>query len=299
MSDASAVATPVAAPASAGAAGVDAKAPVAPADPDFEFEVESKNDKGEVVKAPTKIKSSEAKAKLARLEILEREHTSGRAEVNKYYKEQILPLQQEIDALRKNPQKLYEFAKRLGVDFDTAALEYAKQQVELGKLTPEQREAKELREKLQKYEMTEKQQAEQKQQEEARTQVMKQSEKLQGSIIAEATKVGLPKDPAVMMIMTGYMRNMVDQNLEPNAAEAAQYAMKVFQGGLRQSMSGLTYEQIEKEYPELLTKVREGDIKKVRGSSPSPTRTRPKPDPTKPKQFLTQSEYQEKLERGE
>ena len=270
-------------------------------DPDFEFEIEAKDDKGASTKTVSKLKMSEAKQRLAKLAELEGRTVGTQKQLEKYYNEQIKPLQQRIAEARQSPAKLATLARELGVDFDAAAIEYAKQQVELGNLTPEQREARELKARLEKYELAEKTQKEQAQQAQQQAQIAQASEKLQVSIVEAAVKVGLPKDPSVMMIMTGFMRNQLDANETPDPVAAAQYASKVFQGGLAQSIKSMSYEQIEKNFPELLTKIREGDIKKVRGTVPKPSSApKPKASADRPtKTFLSPEEWQASLEKGE
>lgn len=279
-------------------AATTASAAAAAEDPEFEYEFESQNDKGETVKEKTKIKSSEARNRLAKLTSLETSTRASQRQVNQYIEKNIRPLQQQIDEMRKNPKLLQKFARELGIDFDQAALSHAQHQVDLSKMTPEQREHQEAKNQLEQYR---KQEAEAKagQERQAQTvEVQRASEKLQTSIVEAATKEGLPRDPSVMMIMTGFMRNVLNRGEEPNVVEAAKYANRVFNGGVSQALSSMTYEQLEKSHPELLTKIREGDIKKMRGATPALKNRVSRADPVR-KTFITPEEYQARLENGE
>jgi len=280
--------------------GTEAPPVVAPVeDPDFEYEVESQNEKGETVKEKAKIKSSEARNRLAKLTSLETSTRSSQKQVNDYIEKNIRPLQQQIEEMRKNPRQLQKFAKELGIDFDQAALDHAKRQVELGNMTPEQRQLKEYENQLNRYREQEAATKADQEQRDQTVQVQAASEKLQTSIVEAATREGLPRDPSVMMIMTGFMRNALNRGEDPNVVEAARYANRVFQGGINQALSSMSYEQLQKSYPELLTKIREGDIKKVRGVTSAPKgRSLQRAEP-KQKTFISPEEYQARLENGE
>lgn len=297
----------------AGVAGADAKAGAAPEgtktpEPvsEFEFELEELGDPGEdgkptIKKVPTKIPLAEAKQRLANLQKLEGGTKAHRAKLEEYYEKQIKPLEQRIEEARRDPTKLADLARHFGVDFDKALEAHARREVELANMTPEQRELHATKAELARLKAAD--EARQKdletQQQQQRT--LQISAKIQEHIAAAATEFGLPKDPAVLMTMTHFLRTAVNKGIMPDVKAAAEYARNLHVGGLRASAKGLTYEQIEKEFPELLTVVREGDIRKVKGaagSPPGPSRVAPKPK-KQVQTFISPEEYRDQLLKGE
>ena len=294
------VATGTAEPAKAGAQGSAASE-----DPDFEFdtEVEEKDptDPTKTVKktAKQKMKQSEVKKFLASRPKLERELET----TQKYRREQIEPMEAAIRAMQKDPKLLSNFAKHIGVDFGAAALEHAKREVELLKMTPEQREHLATKQELESFKQREAEQKAKAEQQQRTVAQQQQSQKLTADLISAASELKLPNDPSVMMIMTGFIRSQAMKNIAPDMRAAAEYANRIIGGGYKAMLGGLTYEQIERDHPELLTKIREGDILKMKGSQGGERRGDPATRPPRPKPavrvHISPEEYQRRLEKGE
>ena len=273
----------------------------AQAEPEFEYELEEAGPDGKAVKKAAKIKMSEAKQRLANLNKLEGSANQQQQRLQRYYEEHIRPLELQVEAMKRDPSLLHDFARRLGVDYDAAALKYAERQIELSKMTPEQRELNATKEENARLKAEQNKILQDRQQQEQQVQVRQAADKISDDIMREAKAAGLPNDPAVLMIMTGFLRAQVQKNLTPDAKAAAEYASRVVNGGFSTIAKGLTYERIEKEYPELLTIVREGDIKKVKGAARETGSPQPRPARSQSNRspIMSAEDFQRKLERGE
>lgn len=247
------------------------KAETTPTEAEYELEFDDKDDKGQPTKTKAKFKASELRDRIVRGATHENE--------NKRYSSIMKALEDRVGAVRGDPKLLKEFAKEFGFDYDKAVHAYAMEQVELGKLTPEQRKARETEQALADYKKREedfKRQSEQKQLSEA---VQKRTATIYENLGKELDAAGLPKDPAIQMIATGHMRHSLINNKEPDIKAAVAYAKNLISGLHKSHLKGLTYDQLEKDHPELLTMVREGDIKKVKefsGRSPPAPRNAPR-----------------------
>lgn len=268
-------------------------------DPDFEYEIETKDKEGKPAKEKKKLKLSEARSRFASFDDLEGKVRGRETLVEKYIKEQLEPLNATVEQIRKDPSLMHDFAKRLGVDFDKAVQIYAQRQIDLSKMTPEQRELAATKEELANFKREKEMRAQEETSRAQREAVERESSRVQTEIISEANAAGLPKDASVLMMMTGFLRTQVARGEQPNTKAAAGYVKNVLDGGFKSMLKGLTYDQMEKDYPEILTKIREGDILKVRGGfAGNPARPPPKPTARQSRPIMSQSDLERHL-RGE
>ena len=272
----------------------DASAAGPDADPDFEFESEVQDPEGKPLTQKQKVKTSVVKKYLARAQELERREQA----MQKYYQEQVVPLDQMMRAIRQDPRQLFQFAKQLGIDPSEAADLYVKQVVQESQMTPEQRELEQHKRELAQYKQQEKQRQEQEQQTAYQQEVTRQSNLIEANMTRAATAIGLPDDPAIKMAMTGHLRAQFQEGKRPDFQAAAQYAKKMLLGGQKQALAKMSYEEIEQAYPELLTTIRNGDILKSKVRAPGPT---PKPQARRQDQGpsnLSAEEYAERMRNG-
>lgn len=242
-----------------------------PVEAEYELEFDDKDDKGQATKTKTKFKASELRDRILRGAAHENE--------NKRYSSIVKALEERVGAVRNDPKLLREFAKEFGFDYDKAVHAYALEQVELGKLTPEQRKARDNEQALADYKKREEDQKQQNEQKQRTEAVQKRTATIYENLGKELEAVGLRKDPAIQMIATGHMRHSLINNKEPDIKAAVAYAKNLFSEQNKSYVAALTYDQLAKEHPELLTMVREGDIKRVKdssGRSPPAPRTQAK-----------------------
>ena len=308
-------ATGAAAPSPVGSEKADASTKVgaqgsaAPEDPEFEFEVETEekdpSDPAKTVKktAKQKMKMSEAKQKLGRFSHFENETNRTKATTERFYNERVKPLEDLVEQMKKDPTLLHKFAQHIGVDFDKAALEHAKREVELAKMTPEQRELHATKAELARIKAEQTANKERAEQQQLSHQMRQEVTRIQTEVAAAATAANLPRDPATLQMMTAHMRAALNEGKAPDAKAAAEHVKNALEGSYAARIEGLTYEQVKTKYPKLLTMIREGDILEMKGSagrgdsssSPRPRQTRQ----PQPREIISPEEYQRRLERGE
>ena len=255
------------------AAGTGAQGAAAPVDPDFEFETEIEEpDPADATKkikkmSKQKMKMSEAKTRLAKLSHFEGETNKTKATTERFYNERVKPLEDMVEAMKKDPTLLHKFAKHIGVDFDKAALEHAKREVELAKMTPEQRDLHATKAELERFKTEAAERQTKFEQQQISQQMQQEVNRIQTEVVAAATALSLPKNPVVLQMMTHHMRSALNNGKTPDAKAAAEYVKESLDGGYKSMVEGLTYDQIKTQYPKLLTMIREGDILEMKGSA--------------------------------
>jgi len=302
-----AAATPTAGAESAGSAfeggelaGPDGAAAVPPTqasddDPDFEFESQIQDQEGKPLTQKQKVKTSVVRKYLARAQELERREQA----LQEYYQKQVVPLDQRMKAIREDPRQLFELARDLGVDPQVAADLYVKQVIQESQMTPEQRELAQHKRELEQYRQQEQKRKEETERTAYQQEVTRQSNLIQHHMTKAAQAIGLPDDPAIRMAMTGHLRAQFEEGKRPDFNEAAQYAKRMLLGGQKQSLAKMSYEELEQNYPELLTTIRNGDIlkSKVQGTRPAVKPQPPRRQDQGPSN-LSAEEYAEKMRLG-
>lgn len=271
-------------------------------DPEFEYEVDSqaRGADGKFTKEKKKFKLSEARSRFATHDAREGKLSQREQLVQKYITEQLDPLNGMVEDMRKDPTKIMEFAKRLGVDFDKAVQVYAKRQVDLASMTQEQRDLLATKEELANYKKQDETRQQEHTQREQQAAITRESERVQQEIVGAAKEVNLPADPSVLMLMTNFLRSQVHQGIQPDTKAAAGYVRKVLDTGFKSMIKGLTYDQIRKDYPQILTMVREGDILEVKGGFQGNGAKKPPQPPTRQsKGYMSPSEFQRYLQGEE
>ena len=164
-----------------------------------------------------------------------------------------------------------EFFKLRGIDPTEYAVQKLQRELQMREATPDQRRIMELEARAQQYEM-EKQQGQQ-QQEHARFEQERQSyvQKLDKELPAAVSKHGLPSDPLVFSAVARVLQSQIENDMPEDYEAAAEQVAEAYRDSFKNHTATLKYEDVVKQYPDLIKLIREGDLARV-NTAPKPTR---------------------------
>lgn len=271
-----------------GGEGADTSA--APVDPEIELDLEGADGKPQKLK----LKASQAAERLSRASRIERQAIARQKEIEDLWQKEIAPYKARQEALKRDPMLLFKLAEEMGIDPESAARKFAEDYVRRQDMTPEQREIERL--KAEAAALRERQeQDEQRQQQEAQQQEMQQTRaRVEQEITTAAAKYGLPKHPMALALLNSFAAAQVRAGMqEPDFGLAAENVGDFARDYLKAWITPMSYEQVVKEFPDLLKKVREGDLKAATAGRPVPPSKPRTPEPQQ--KTVTPEEWRERV----
>lgn len=200
---------------------------------------------------------------------------------------------------KENP---WDYLKTLGMDPMQAAYEYLNGVVQEESLTPEQKVFRAQQKELEQREAAIRQQEEQVKQRQDHEAQLAALSLLQKEVPARLEAAGLPKDGAVIGMVTAHLRDAEAAGipLSPEVvARAVEMANEDLSANVTRIANTLTPEQAAKRFPELAKKLRQYDVEQIRARSKQPVAApaqRQELSAPKEKKFLSFDEWQ-KLNR--
>lgn len=200
----------------------------------------------------------------------------GKAEVlDKRYPEvaaRASQLDKFLEAAQKDPRALFLLAEKLGHNPDDLAEARLRELVERKKLTPEQREALELKEKAARLEAELQERDEREQQTERGRRVAALREQMTNTMKKAMARAGLPDNDSVLLMVGGRVHQLMDAgDSNPNVLEAAEYVRDHFHGVVQSRFKALDGDALL-DYlgDETLAKIRKADIARASSKPKAP-----------------------------
>lgn len=183
-----------------------------------------------------------------------------------------------LDAAAKDPRALFLLAEKLGHNPDDIAEARLREIVERKKLTPEQREALELKEKAARLEQELAERDEREQQTERGRRVAARREQMTATMKKAMTRAGLPDNDSALIMVAGRVHQMMEAGDEnPNILEAAEFVRDHFTGIVQSRFKALDGDALL-DYlgEETLAKIRKADVARASArpkAPPAPVQT--------------------------
>lgn len=203
---------------------------------------------------------------------------------------------QIIQSLKSAPAKVLE---KLGVDVHKFAEDIILEEIELEKLTPEQKKIRELEIKLKEKEEAEKKEKEEREQAEYAKMKEQFETELEGQILDALQDGGLPKNAFTVKRMISYLNRAFDygyENITP--ADIIEVVRSDYETELQQILGAYDGDTLLKKIPkEVLHKIREADVKQTKtAANPLKTQSIESPkekEEPKPRKRKSMSELRE------
>jgi hypothetical protein len=178
-----------------------------------------------------------------------------------------------LDAGEKDPNVFYALMEKLGHNPEDIAEAWLRNAVERKKLTPEQREALDLKEKAARLEQELADRDEREQQTARGARVAALREQMTGTIKKAMTRAGLPDNDSVLLMVGGRIHQMMEKgDANPNVLEAAEYVRDHYKGIVQSRFQALDGDALL-DYlgDETLAKIRKADVARASsGKKPPP-----------------------------
>lgn len=182
-----------------------------------------------------------------------------------------------------------------GLDPDQAAVDRVRKLMEQEAMTPEQRAYADAQRRIQELEAKTKSADEERQTAAQQAETQKVIASLNTAIPAAAEAAGLPRSPAVGRMMIEFMLSQARAGVEVDPADAAQYAKETTQGWTGEVLKSMNDEQIVSFLgPEVVKKVLQHAVNKVRGAPPAPAPAGAAAAPPKAPSFLSTDEWRKR-----
>lgn len=208
-------------------------------------------------------------------------------------------LQEQVELLTRKPMEtlLDHFTYALGGDREAAyqkvldaAAQVVRAEVEYQQLPPEQRKLKEFESKAQKLERELSEYRKREAEDKARAARAQATERMMGEIVRAFKDTGIPQDKSLafqvakdLELLTSQGKKVPVRDVLKFRAEERDQAEKVRQTSLEEKLRQMSPEDIAKQYPELVSRVREWDVARLESEKRSPAKTPPKAEPKEDK----------------
>lgn len=178
---------------------------------------------------------------------------------------------QEVEALLQQAKTdPWALLQKAGVDPVQAAMERLQREVEQADMTPEQRALaeRELQLRQREAQIAQWQQQQETQQVEAQRQQF--VAQLDQQVPAAMERAGLPKSPIAANYVARALGEMYDAGIPLDFDVAAEVAKDMYTNDFKSHASGLKYEQLVQQYPEVVEVIRKGDLASARKAVAAP-----------------------------
>jgi hypothetical protein len=167
-----------------------------------------------------------------------------------------------LDAAAKDPRVAFQLLERLGHNVDDVAEARLREVVERKKLTPEQRESLELKERATRLERELQERNEREQMTAKEQRVAALRDQMTVTFKKAMARAGLPDNDSVLMMIGGRVHQMMQKGEKnPNVLEAAEYVRDHFKGVVQSRFQALDGDALL-DYlgDETLAKIRKADV---------------------------------------
>lgn len=174
-----------------------------------------------------------------------------------------------IGLLRSNPMKVLT-DPRLSIDMKKIAEDYVYEQYQLEQMTPEQREAREMKERLTRYEQEEKARKEQEEAKRAQELTDKWTQNYTKDIMTAIEKSGLPRSEHTVRRMAYYMHQSLKNGLGLTAIDVVDLVRNDYNTEIKSLLGGLDGDVLLSFVgDDLARKIQKHDIQRLRKTGDS------------------------------
>jgi len=205
----------------------------------------------------------------------------------------------QLTSLIKDPRKAFEIFRHpsIGLDPEKIAEDLIYEKIQREQMTPEQKEAAELKARLMRLEDEKKAQ-----EQEAQTQQMKALEEkytndYQSKIISTLEKAGLPKNRRTVARMANYMLAGLQEGVELDPSDVIELVRKDYLEDIQGLFGQLEGDKLLEVLGEdVAKKIRATDLARIKGKAKDP-QAKNEPPPKVEKKKMTKEDWREYMER--
>lgn len=191
---------------------------------------------------------------------------------------------QEAHKIRQQAESVLALLKRdpravlshpsMGIDFDKLAEEHLMKRIEREKLTPEQKELADAKEKLKTHEENERKRLEEAHAAKVQELTAHYAQDFEKDIIASLETSGLPKTRGTVKRMAHYMYEGLKRGYNLKAGDVAGLVLEDYQAEIKELHSTADGDTLLKLFGEdVAKKIREADLRRVQGNGGAPAPT--------------------------